>query len=44
MNGKRPPPGLAGHRVLPDSHTGLLLDRRVADLAAGFLRDGRFPA
>jgi pimeloyl-ACP methyl ester carboxylesterase len=36
-------PGLADHRVLPDSHTGLLLDRRVADLAAGFLRDGRFP-
>ena len=25
-------------------HTGLLLDRRVGDLAAGFLRDGRFPA
>ena len=37
-------PGLADHRVLPDSHTGLLLDPRVGDLAAGFLRDGRFPA
>lgn len=37
-------PGLADHRVVPTSHTGLLLDRRTADLAAGFLRDGRFPA
>lgn len=37
-------PGLADHRVLPDSHTGLLLDPRVGDLAIGFLREGRFPA
>lgn len=37
-------PGLADHRVLPASHSGLLLNARVADLVAGFLRDGRFPA
>ncbi|MBW8310584.1 MAG: alpha/beta fold hydrolase [Rhizobium sp.] len=37
-------PGLADHRVLPASHSGLLFDARVADLVAGFLRDGRFPA
>lgn len=37
-------PGLADHRVLPVSHTGLILSSPVARLTAGFLRDGRFPA
>lgn len=37
-------PGLADHLVLRASHTGLLLDRRVPGLVAGFLRTGRFPA
>lgn len=37
-------PGLADHRVLPVSHTGLIFSAPVADLAIGFLRDGRFPA
>lgn len=37
-------PGLADHRVLPVSHTGLIFSAPVADLVAGFLRDGRFPA
>ncbi len=36
-------PGLAGHRVLPVSHTGLIFSEAAARLAAGFLRDGRFP-
>ena len=33
---------LADHRTLPVSHSGLLLSRRVADLAIRFLRRGRF--
>lgn len=37
-------PGLADHRVLPVSHTGLIFSAPVAALTAGFLRDGRFPA
>lgn len=37
-------PGLADHRTVPASHTGLVLSRAVARLAAGFLADGRFPA
>ncbi|WP_227978363.1 esterase/lipase family protein [Arenimonas daejeonensis] len=37
-------PGLADHRVLPVSHTGMIFSAPVAELAAGFLRDGRFPA
>ena len=37
-------PGLADHRVLPVSHTGLILSRAAAGMAAGFLRQGRFPA
>lgn len=37
-------PGLADHRVLPVSHTGMIFSAPVAGLAAGFLRDGRFPA
>ena len=36
-------PGLAGHRVLPVSHTGLIFSAPAAALVAGFLRDGRFP-
>lgn len=36
-------PGLADHRVLRVSHTGLILSRAAAGLAAGFLRQGRFP-
>lgn len=36
-------PGLADHRVLPVSHTGLILSRAVAGLTAEFLRQGRFP-
>jgi pimeloyl-ACP methyl ester carboxylesterase len=36
-------PGLADHRVLPVTHTGMVWSREVADLTAGFLRDGRFP-
>ena len=36
-------PGLAGHRVLPVSHTGLIFSAPVADLVVAFLRDGRFP-
>ena len=36
-------PGLADHRVLRASHTGLIFSSEVAALAAGFLRDGRFP-
>ena len=36
-------PGLADHRVLPASHTGMIFSSEVAALAAGFLRDGRFP-
>jgi len=35
-------PGLADHLVLPLSHTGLLVSRRVADETAVFLREGRF--
>jgi pimeloyl-ACP methyl ester carboxylesterase len=37
-------PGLADHRVLPVSHTGLILSRAAAAMAAAFLRQGRFPA
>jgi len=37
-------PGLADHCVLPASHTGMIFSAEVAALAAGFLRDGRFPA
>ena len=36
--------GLAEHRVLPVSHTGLIFSGAAATLTAGFLRDGRFPA
>lgn len=35
-------PGIADHVVVRASHTGLVLSPAVADLAAGFLRDGRF--
>lgn len=37
-------PGLADHRVLPVSHTGLILSRDVASLTAEFLRHGHFQA
>lgn len=36
-------PGATQHRVLPVSHSGMLLSRRVADHTATFLRLGRFP-
>ncbi|KAA2285115.1 alpha/beta hydrolase [Arenimonas fontis] len=36
-------PGLADHVAVHSSHTGLLLDARVAALTAGFLATGRFP-
>ncbi len=36
-------PGLADHRVVHASHSGLLLSPTVAALAAEFLRRGRFP-
>jgi pimeloyl-ACP methyl ester carboxylesterase len=35
--------GLADHVVIDASHTGLILAPRAAQLAAAFLRDGRFP-
>jgi len=35
-------PGLADHLVLPVSHTGLILSRRVAQETIAFLRAGRF--
>ena len=37
-------PGLADHRVLPVSHTGMIFSGPVAALVAGFLARGRFPA
>lgn len=36
--------GLADHRVLPLSHSGLLFSAAVAAATAGFLDAGRFPA
>jgi pimeloyl-ACP methyl ester carboxylesterase len=36
-------PGATDRVVLDTSHTGMLLSRDVAEAAAGFLRDGRFP-
>ncbi len=36
-------PGLAGHRVLPVSHSGLIFSEAVAELTAYFLREGAFP-
>lgn len=36
-------PGLADHRVVHASHSGLLVAPSVAELAAAFLRSGRFP-
>jgi pimeloyl-ACP methyl ester carboxylesterase len=36
--------GLRDHRVLPVSHSGMLLSRDVADQAARFLLHGRFEA
>ena len=35
-------PGLADHRVLPVSHSGMLLSREVARQCAAFLRQGKF--
>jgi hypothetical protein len=35
-------PGLAGHAEVGVSHTGLVYSRKVAQLTAQFLRDGRF--
>lgn len=34
--------GIADHRELPVTHTGLLFSAAAAQLTAGFLRDGRF--
>jgi len=36
--------GIADHRIVAASHTGLLLCAEAAALAAGFLRHGRFDA
>ncbi|MFY2765327.1 esterase/lipase family protein [Arenimonas sp. MALMAid1274] len=36
-------PGLADHRVLPVSHSGMVFSRPVADLTGAFLAHGRFP-
>lgn len=36
-------PGLADHRIVAATHTGLVFSREVAALTAGFLADGRFP-
>lgn len=35
-------PGIADHRTVTTSHTGMLLSSEVADLTVDFLRDGRF--
>ncbi len=35
-------PGIADHRTVAVSHTGLLLSAEVAELTAAFLRNGRF--
>ncbi len=35
-------PGIADHRTVAASHTGMLLSSEVADLTIEFLRDGRF--
>lgn len=35
-------PGMADHLVLPVSHSGMVISRRVADEVAAFLRTGRF--
>lgn len=37
-------PGIADHRIVAASHTGLLLSAEVAALTVDFLRDGRFGA
>ena len=37
-------PGLAAHAVIHASHSGLILSREAADLAAAFFRDGRLPS
>ena len=36
-------PGLADHRIVASTHTGLVFSREVAALTAAFLADGRFP-
>ena len=36
-------PGIADHRTVHASHTGLLLSAAAADLTLAFLRAGRFP-
>ena len=36
-------PGLAAHTVIPASHSGLIVSRVAAELAANFLATGAFP-
>lgn len=36
--------GISDHRVVDATHSGLALSPQVANLVAGFLRSGRFPA
>ena len=36
-------PGLADHRIVPVTHTGLVFSRDVAVLTSAFLADGHFP-
>ena len=36
-------PGLADHRIIDSTHTGLVFSRQAAALTSGFLADGRFP-
>ena len=36
-------PGLAAHAVIPASHSGLIVSRVAAELAANFLATGAFP-
>lgn len=35
-------PGIADHRTVPTSHSGLLVSREAADQTVAFLRSGRF--
>ncbi len=37
-------PGIADHRVVPATHTGLLFSAEAAEHTVAFLREGRFPS